>query len=310
MYDNIDIMLKSDQAPGTDFMSQTPLYFDVTGEHRFDGGFSLTGNLGNLRVSVTGNRVKISDGSLCKWYLGDNFQTLTRGDTKRAIEMLSDKLHLPLNNADITRIDIAQNFIMKHPPEVYFNHLGQLPRYNRLPQPNGIYYQNGNRQIILYNKVKEQKAKGQTIPELYRERNVLRYELRHKNRLREVFNRDRVTGADLYNEPFYMQIIDKWHTTYEAIQKINLIQIDFTKMTTKRELYLASLADLVTRQGGELLFMNQLNEAAKRREITPKQKIDLKRAVKEACGSTINTKESDLTSELDKKVLDAVKFYR
>jgi len=311
MYDNVDILLRAEQAPGTDFMIQTPLYFDVKGEHKFDdGAISLSGYLGSLKLSVTDARVKISEGSLCKWYLGDNFQTLTRGDAKRAVEQLSDTLHLPLNNADITRIDIAQNFIMKHPPGVYFDHLGLLAHYNRLEQPDGLYYQNGKRQIIFYNKLKEQKGKGQPIPELYRERNVLRYEMRHKTRLRAEFGKARVTGADLYSEPFYMQLIDRWQTAYQAIQKINLIQIDFTMMPTNRGTLLASHADVISRQGGELLYIQQIDEAAKKGILTPKQAHDKRKLAREACGLKIIATKSELTSELDSKIIEAAKFYR
>ena len=84
--------------------------------------------------------VNLKDGSLCKYYLGDNFQTLGRGDTKQAIEMLSDTLHLPLHKATVTRIDIAQNYIVKHPTSVYFNHLGNCMFNERLVQPDGLYY--------------------------------------------------------------------------------------------------------------------------------------------------------------------------
>jgi len=141
MVDNIDFKIRSYDVGGIDFLSQTPLYFDVTGEHCFKGENVITGTLdGLLRVSASQRGVNVTDGSLCKWYLGDNFQTMERGDTQRAIEKLSDILHLPMNEATITRIDVAQNFIIRHPPEVYFNHLGSSYPYKRLEQPDGLYY--------------------------------------------------------------------------------------------------------------------------------------------------------------------------
>jgi hypothetical protein len=311
MYDSVDLTLRKQQAPGIKLIDQTSRYFDIQGEHRYDNGnISLSGNLGGLKLLVSDEKVKIGNGSLCKYYLGDNFRTMTRGDTKRAIEQLSDTLHLPINNADVTRIDIAQNLIMNHPPEAYFNHLGELSRCNRLPQPNGIYYQNGKQQIIFYNKIKEQKNKKQPIPEPYKDRNVLRYELRYKERLREVFEKDRVTGSDLYNEPFYIRLIDNWQSNYNNIHKIKLIEIDFSNMHTKKELFLIALADTISRQGGELLFLEQINDAAKRGEMTAKQKFDIRNAVREACSLSLNTKESELIAELNKKVTEAVKYYR
>ena len=86
------------EVKGVDFLSETPQYFDVTGQHCFNGANVITGNLKGFRISVSERGVNLKDGSLCKYYLGDNFQTLGRGDTKQAIEMLSDTLHLPLQS--------------------------------------------------------------------------------------------------------------------------------------------------------------------------------------------------------------------
>ena len=45
--------------------------------------------------------------------LESNFKTLGHAETKKAIEQLSDTLHLPIEKAIVTRLDIAQNFIVK-----------------------------------------------------------------------------------------------------------------------------------------------------------------------------------------------------
>ena len=66
--------------------------------------------------------------------------------TKRAIESISDNLHLPFQNANITRLDVAQNLLMKHPEDLYFKYLGQSQFYKRLEQPDGLYFNNSKRQ--------------------------------------------------------------------------------------------------------------------------------------------------------------------
>ena len=45
-----------------------------------------------------------------------------------------------MSKATVIPLDIAQNFITKHQPEVYFSHLGILKYATRLQEPNGIYY--------------------------------------------------------------------------------------------------------------------------------------------------------------------------
>lgn len=310
MYDNVNFKVRGFEIEGIDFLSQTPLYFDVTGEHCFNGEDVITGNLNGLRVSASRRGVNVSNGSLCKWYLGDNFKTMERGDVQRAIEKLSDTLHLPMDKATITRIDLAQNFIMKHPTEVYFNHLGSYYPSKRLEQPDGLYYSKHDTLLVFYDKVKEQRAKGQPIPELYSNRNTLRYELRYKARLKDTFKVDKVSGAMLYEEKFYMDIVKRWKNAYMDIKKINDITLNFEAMKTKRDLYTMGLASLIDQQGGQLAMIQQINEAYKKGVITKKQSYDMRQAITEASRATIATVESDVIKELDKKIDDVVRFYR
>src|ERR1035438_207496 len=110
MYDNIDFKLSIEEAQGIDFLNVIPGRLSRQSETKFsDGAVSITGYLESAKIQVTAQAVKVKDTSLCKWFLGDNFQGLTRGDVRRAVERLSDELHLPMNRANITRIDIAQN---------------------------------------------------------------------------------------------------------------------------------------------------------------------------------------------------------
>ncbi len=308
MYDSVVLSLSFDMAK-VDFMAETSQYFEVTGEHLFNDRPAISGTLENLKVKANANRLRV-EGSLCKWYLGDNLQTLGRGDAKKAIERLSDTLHLPISQADTTQIDIAQNFIVKHSPEVYYNHLGNAQYYKRLLQPNSLYYQNGKRTLVFYDKVREVKAKGGAIPTLYNGRQVLRYEMRFKSRLREQFNQPDVKALNLYDERFYMGLINRWHNEYKSINKLNTIHLNFEGMKTKRELYNAGLATLIEQQGGELVFIEQINEAYQTGNLTKKQAFDLRQAVKDATQSEVATVESDVIKELDKKVKQAARFYR
>lgn len=310
MYDNGDFKVRNSEVGNIDFLSETPCYFHVTGEHDFNGETVITGNLDGYKISVSKNGVNVTDGSLCKWYLGDNFQTMGRGDTKKAIEKLSDTLHLPIDKATVTRIDIAQNFIVKHPTEVYYNHLGNSYPSKRLEQPDGLYYTNSKGLLVFYNKVKEQKAKGQPIPELYQNRNTLRYEMRFKSRLKDTFKVERVTGAMLYDEKFYIGIIDRWKAAYQNIQKINDVSINFEVMNTKTDLYTLGLVSLIDQQGGEIKMIQQINEAYKKGELKKKQAYDLRQVIKKASHSAIGTVQSDVIIELDQKINEAAKFYR
>lgn len=308
MYDSLTLSLSVEVA-NTDFFAETTKHFEVTGEHNFKGAPVVSGSLENLKLTISRSRLKV-DGSICKWYLGNNLQTLGRGDTKQAIEKLSDILHLPMCQANVSRIDLAQNFIMKYEPAVYYNHLGSLQYYSRFLQSNSLYYQNGKRQLVFYDKNKEVIARRGEIPELYNGKQVLRYEMRYKTRLREQFKQPEVKTSLLYDERFYIDIVKRWQEEYNAIQKLNTISLNFESMRTKRELYIAGLATLIEKAGGELAFIEQINEAYKIGKLTKKQAYDMRTAVKEACKSEFTTVESDVIAELNQKVKQVTRFYR
>ena len=311
MYDTVNFRLLQSETGDVDFLAETPYYLENVGEHNYNGEIVITGNLNGLKISLNRYQIKIKDGSLCKWHLGDNFQTMGRGDTQRAIANLSDTLHIPMSKATVTRLDIAQNFITRHPPEVYLNHLGILRHATRLQEPNGVYYSQTGGRLCFYDKNREQKNHRETIPELYKDRNVLRYEQRYTNRIASQLKVGKVTGATLYDETFYINILNRWKNTYKAIQKINDVSLNFQAMKSKQQLYKMGVLSLIEQAGGQLQMIEQINEAQKRGELSKKQAFDLRQAINEACkirdGLTV---PNEAIQELDKKVSEAVKYYR
>ncbi len=311
MFDTVNFKLLQSEAGNVDFLSETPCFLEGIGEHYYGGEVVITGSLNGLKISLNRYQMKIKDGSLCKWYLGDNFQTMGRGDTQRAIGRLSDALHVPMNKATVTRLDIAQNFIMRHPPKVYIDHLGVLKYAERLQEPNGIYYNKSGGRLCFYDKNREQKSHREPIPELYEGRNVLRYEQRYTNRIAQQLKVSEVTGAMLYDEAFYIGLLNRWRDAYKEIQKINDVSLNLQAMRTKQQLYRMGVLSLIERAGGQLQMLEQISEAQKCGTLSKKQAFDLRTAVNEACKAREGlTTPNEAIQELDKKVSEAVKFYR
>ncbi len=311
MYDTVNFRLFQSEVAGVDFLTELPCYLENVGEHCYGGDVVVTGNLDGLSVSVSRYQMKVKDGSLCKWYLGDNYRGLGRGSMQRAVEKLSDTLHVPIDKATVTRLDVAQNFITKYPPEVYFNHLGLLKYATRLQEPNGLYYSQKSGRLCFYDKNREQKSHKEPVPEPYSGRHVLRYEQRYTSRLAAQFKVCEVTGATLYDETFYIALLDRWKESYKAIQKVNDITLNFQNMKKKQQLYKMGVLSLVERAGGQLQMIEQINEAQKRGELSKKQAYDLRQVVNEACSLKDGlTVENEAVKELDRKVDAAVKFYR
>lgn len=307
MYDNLELTVKKEQSHGTDFLLTIPQYLTTVSNHGVNQfGEYFTGYLESLKVSISENRVKISDSSLCKYYLGDNFKTLTKGDTKRAIEKISESLHLPFQLANVTRIDFAKNLIMQFDEKIYYPYLGEAQYYNRLEQNNGLYYNNQLRQLLFYGKEYEQKIKRQPIPELYKNRNVLRFELRFKKKLRQQLNKPEITANLLYDEAFYSSLVTRWKNEYLAIQKINSKLISMKATGSTKELA-ENLALYTILELGQPQVLNRVKEWQVSGDITKKQAYDLRTFIKHLSKTPIDEKGNDLINELNRKVKEAAR---
>lgn len=311
MLDTVNFSLTQAEAMGIDFLAEVTPFLERVAEHNYEGNIVVTGSLGNYTVSVNQWRVNVRDGSLCKWYHGDNFQSMGRNDIQNAIERMSDELHLPMEQAIVKRLDVAENIVTCHPVTVYLEHLGILTYANRLVQPNSLYYRRRNETLCFYDKIREQRDKNMPIPDTFRNSNVLRYEHRYMKRLGAIFKVEKVTGAMLYDEVFYMNLLKRWRDAYRAISKINDAVLDFNTIKTKQQLYKMALLVWIGNVGGEIEMLNQIAENQKCGKLTSKQAHDLRQAVKESCNIRQGlTVKSDLITELDKKIAEAVKYYR
>ena len=287
------------------FTSAKETYNHITGET------TITGNVGSMQARISEKGLSLY-GSLPKYYLNDNFQVLSRGDTQRAIEKLSDTLSLSIKEAKVTRIDLAQNFIVKYEEPVYFNYLGACRYYQRLEQPKSLYYQNGLRQMLFYCKAIEQRAKGLPIPELYQNKNVLRYEFRWLRRLSEAFNIAEVKASTLYQDSFYIEAINRWKQSYFSIRKQKDLNFNMQCMNSVKDFeQLIYLAGLKTLFGGEREALEAVELAKKlgvfKHKMQPQR---IKDKIKELNKLSNQITEPEAIQELDSKVKEAVRYYR
>ena len=127
MYDTVHFRINSVEA-GNDCQASA-LYLTNAKEtvNRDTGEIWTLGNVNNMRVVVSMSGISIK-GSLAKYYFPDNTYTLNRHQVKDAIIKLSDDLHLDLMKANVSRIDVSTNFMMKYKTGTYYDVL-ELCRY-------------------------------------------------------------------------------------------------------------------------------------------------------------------------------------
>ena len=310
MYDSVNFWLSKEQAGNKDLLAHAEKHFqDITAHHRQDGQVYYSGHLHNYKVKVTEAGISFI-GSLAKYYLTDNFHTLNRGDSQRAFEKMADDLHLPIEQAKATRIDFAQNFLMMYEPKAYYFYLGECQHYQRLSQPDSLYYNNSLRTKLFYNKVAQGKAKGLRLPDVLSGQNVLRYEIRFTGRLPYQFNRPEVIASTLYNEKFYMTIFKRWLSEYQAIHKIKNISFNPDQMNSPKDFKKALELYAINMIGQDKIM--QMVEDMRLKQAFDKAEYysRLKKEIRELCYTPDMTTSSELVEELDRKIVTAKQYYR
>jgi hypothetical protein len=309
MYDTINLWLPNDNASSFDLEKTLQSLSGITEHTRNDGQVYFSGFLKNYKVNISGQGISLK-GSLAKYFLPDNFHTLTRSDSARAFEMMADELLLPISQAKINRIDFAQNFLMDFEPEAYYSFLGDCQYYQRQPLSQSLYYSNTLRQKLFYNKIAEGKAKGLSLPDVWNGQKVLRYEMRFTSRLPKQFNQSEITANSLTDEKFYMAIFDKWLAEYEAINKLHSINFNLSDMNSPKDFMKQLILYAINGIGQDRLMQDIENLRYQKTFDKPEYYSRLKKEIKELSKDKKMTTSSDLVAELDKKIRAAKNNYR
>ena len=218
------------------------------------GEVSVYGNVGNIKVSQYFGGYYIQ-GSLPKFLYGDNVSQLTRKEVGEAIEKLSDRLHLPLIDADIKSIEVGANICLSKQPSAYTKLLGDMPRMQRVLMGDSLYFQGSGKvhpkQYYFYDKVAEVKANGGTMPKGLEAANMLRYEMRLKGRLTKQLSIPEFKASTLQDRAVYKELINRWLDGYLSINKLSDMKDENLKRTMSvkdaKEIF---LAQLIAKSGG------------------------------------------------------------
>lgn len=316
MIDTVNFTLTRDEVEGVNFLEEIPLYLnpDNISFHKYRGVECIAGKIGNFNVRLNQWQIWVKNGSLAKWYNGNNYEPLTPTDIKQAIEKLSDALHLPMDKAKITRLDVGFAMETEKNPFEYLPYLGFLDYAKRTFFENETLYYKFKKGIRLsfYDKNREQKDNIKSIPQQYQDKNLLRYELRYLHRLPRLLNVPEVRGRELYNPTFISRIVDQWESYYNNIRKEQEIKID-------DDMYLDSIKDfqkwgilfLTIDRGGENAMIERINLRRKTGRSTAKQALDLRNTVKKVFEEIGHFKPvASYIIELNRKVNETATQYK
>ncbi len=303
MFDSTKIFLPKEDIRDSGYFDRVPIILSNLSYTTKENGMEyLSGTLENLNISVGKTGISIN-GSLNKYYHTDNFQKINRQQVELCINKLSDVLGLYVDDGIVQRVDISHNFLMNEPVENYYNFLGSLSHYKKMIQPSSVYYQNKKKTLLFYDKVKEGQYRKQDLPIHWIGRYYLRYEMRYMTRFASQLNKSIIFAKDLYNEDFYMTMIDNWANEYFKINK-NKIFRPMEKQLTSKQGYDYLMSALIEELGANKAY--DIIDTMKH-NFAPKEYTRIKQKLKSLNGLT---EQSHLIEELDQKILRVKEFYR
>ena len=263
----------------------------------------ITGKAKNMVIRRNANSIKVQ-GSLPKYQYGNNLQTLQISDTRLIIEELSDLISTDLSKARLQRVDFSTNIITEHKPQYYYRFLGHLTRFYRHSDNSSLYYNQGCKKLLFYDKIKDAKAKQMPIPKQYQNKNVLRYEMRLLKQVKKFFKRD-VLANDLINKQLYNYLLDKWYEYYKEIEKQkSKINIMSNQITSPKDFDRQLLIGLVQSLGYS--HIDDVIEQMKTMKVFNQKEYYSRLKSKYRRLSKVDISDEDVISEIDIKINEVV----
>ena len=277
------------------------------------GEVSVFGNVENIKVMQYFGGYSIQ-GSLPKFLYGNNVCQLTRKEVWQAIEKLCDRLHLPLNDARVTSIEVGANICLTKQHTAYTRLLGDMPRMQRVSMADSLYYQGSGkvhpRQYYFYDKVAEVRKSGGTMPQGLEAANMMRYEMRLNGRLPFQLSIPEFKGSTLQDREVYQELINRWLNGYLSINKlVNMEDEHLKKGMSVKEAQEVFIAQQIAKGGSSMIdeFIAKLkqNECFDNRLYYNRVKSNLQKLASKTKLSVDNGDIEELTAKVKQIAQDS-----
>lgn len=260
----------------------------------------------NFRVT-TRNKKLIIEGSLAKYFNGNNIEAFSWLDVRSAINKLSWEIGLSLEEGILRRIDIGMNFSVKRDVIEYFQEMIHLHGYYRNHKyKTTLRFENNSHRFnfCFYDKKKlvlKSRTNFDDIELVSEFENLMRIELQIEERLPLFLNRkEPVKVSELFSRDFCKFLMKKWLRLYRRIQKRG---VPLFPLETKGLYDYESLMkrEFIETHGWEVLDY-RLNQLVKQESITTKMKCEKKKQYTRAMLDKRPFIYQEHTKELNRKV--------
>jgi hypothetical protein len=312
MIDTVHLEVKVTAKEAKRALRYLPDYRGRTGEsHGSD--FPALRYVKNFPLRIWPDKA-ILEGSLPKFWRGDNFKALTRDEIEEALFQLSESSFLDLSQAWVKRLDISDTFRVPLRVPEYFPMFVCPTGMDFYQRSTTLMFFNASRSLVFYDKIEElkyRKSRSRIPWERTAAKRVLadceglgpwlRFEVCYKQHPHTWFGMERILGKNLYDATFYRRMIDRWETEYEEIDKHpeKVKSLDFQdRKSMLRFLLMTGLTDLRADP-----IIRKIRALSKQREIKRYQAQRMRDAIYSILREPISKKSLGPTADLDLLVL-------
>ncbi len=284
---------------------------------RSTGEVRYFGNLQNFRVTIWPCRILLT-GSLPKFHLGSNIETIPREETARAIEHLSDALAQQMAEARVFRVDVGQTFAMERRPSDYWSCLVAPTRMKRMEFGNEtLTFANSLRSVVFYDKRAEMRhrragtngrADHNGASRFHGYPHLLRYEVQFKRRLGREFGEHEIRAASLSNLVFYEKLVGRWQSMYFELERVFPVRLPIGGKEVKSDVNF--LAALGLQAFGTQHYLDAIGADLRAGLINKYQAHRRRKKIKGLSALRGTTAAADVLEELDTKVKQAAALCR
>ena len=226
------------------YLDLIPNYLENAKEKRSKAGNTfIEGSLRGLHVTC-GERNIVINGSWPKFKNGENITTLDIADIKAVEEEINDLLHIDINQASITELEVGASIFTDYPAQEYIKRISSNRHYKKTTKEGDesltfssmVRNKDGKRKRFrgfkFYDKVLEAVCNGELSDE-YAGRNILRCELKVSGEISRQLSTGKSVTADLLSNPKFIQSMkDRLKQEYKNTDKMPFPNKEVLKMAT------------------------------------------------------------------------------
>lgn len=271
------------------------------------------GNFENYRVTILPEKI-FFNGSLSKFYLMSNVVELSRDQIPAAIKELKKRTGLPIQFADVVRIDFGVNVFLKHKYKSYLPFFEETYGYMKgRDQYGGLKFgktgANQRVEIAIYDKLTELSTNARDVYKIVREtlnetgeQGVMRIEMRIKSLARKTLlpSASRLTVAHLLSAKVNRKLIKLWKQYYDAIGKNMKLRLSID-ISGLKELKDVLAAKQIEAAGLDQVLLD-IDEMARTGNWSAKKKSTTKAEIKKLCQIRLKTSLPIHIMEIEKKI--------